>query len=52
MEPPGEDVGGGVELQGHPGDLLQVGVRTELVREELLPVELLVELEPEDGGRQ
>ena len=44
--PPWENVSVRIELLGHPCNLLEVGVRAELVREELLPVELLVELKP------
>ena len=33
-------------MLSHPGNLLEISVRSELVREELFTVELLVELEP------
>ena len=43
---PWENVSVRIKLVCHPCNLFQVGMRSELVREELLPVELLVELKP------
>ena len=46
LSQPWKNVSVRIKLLGHPCNLFKVGVRTELVRQKLLAVELLVELKP------